>query len=208
MCIKCVKVENTFSSRDHRIAISIAVSSLSQNSVSASGAFERIGKLSFTASAYVKPKGFLSIAVDKIFRVRNTVAQKCKTQKKQIKTKITFLYHFYTILIHFYPKHETQLTILSHNFLFCDMLENTKHIWNHKTHLQSQNTFRNHKTHLQSTKHIWNHKTIENHKTHLEITKHICKAQNTFRNHKTHLESQNTFRNHKTHLESQNTFKS
>ena len=37
-------------------------------------------------------------------------------QTKQ--TKITFLYHFYTILIHFYPKHETQLTILSHNFLF------------------------------------------------------------------------------------------
>jgi hypothetical protein len=47
-----------------------------------------------------------------------TVAQKCKTQNKQSKTKITFLYHFYTILIHFYPKHETQLTILSHNFLF------------------------------------------------------------------------------------------
>ena len=115
--------------------------------------------------------------------LNTTVAQKCKTQNKQSKTKITFLYHFYTILIHFYPKHETQLTILSHNFLFCDTLENTKHIWNHKTHLEitkhigkSQNTFGNHKTHLES--------------------------QNTFRNHKTHLESY-----HKTHLESQNTFR-
>jgi hypothetical protein len=93
-------------------------------------------------------------------------------QTKQ--TKITFLYHFYTILIHFYPKHETQLTILSHNFLFL------WHVWKHKTHLESQNTFGNHKTHLEITKHIWNHKT------HLEITKHIW-------NHKTHLESQNTF---------------
>ena len=116
-------------------------------------------------------------------------------------TKITFLYHFYTSLIHFYPKHETQLTILPHNSLFCDTLENTKHIW------KSQNTFGNHKTHLEITKHIWNHKP------HLEITKHIwnhkthLESQNTFGitkhiwNHKTHLESQNTFRNHKTHLE-------
>ena len=69
-------------------------------------------------------------------------------QTKQNRTKITFLYHFYTILIHFYPKHETQLTILSHNFLFCDTLENTKHIW------KSQNTFGNHKTHSEITKHI------------------------------------------------------
>ena len=132
----------------------------------------------------------------------STVAQKCKTQNRQSKTKITFLYHFYTILIHFYPKHETQLTILSHNFLFCDTLENTKPIWksqntfgNPKTHLEitkhiwkSQNTFGNHKTHLEITKHIWNHKT------HLEITKHIW-------NHKTHLEITKHIWNHKTHLE-------
>ena len=122
-----------------------------------------------------------------IFSLIYTVAQKCKTQNKQSKTKITFLYHFYTILIHFYPKHETQLTILSHNFLFCDTLENTKHIWkslkhiwNHKTHLEITKHIWNHKTHLEITKHIWNHKThleitkhIWNHKTHLEITKHI-----------------------------------
>ena len=118
----------------------------------------------------------------------STVAQKCKTQNKQSKTKITFLYYFYTILKHFYPKHETQLTILST-------------IFSSVTRLKTQNTFGNHKTHLEITKHIWkSQNTFRNHKTHLE-------SQNTFRNHKTHLESQNTFRNHKTHLESQNTFR-
>jgi hypothetical protein len=41
-----------------------------------------------------------------------TLAQKCKTQNKQSKTqnkqsktKMTFFIIFYTILIHFYPKH-------------------------------------------------------------------------------------------------------